>query len=288
MRRCRSGYAATRKMEIRVDLASLRYKFNDAVLRLGDRLDDRFQIRHRLSLLQDSLFGTPQAKARTMRCGAIAGAVLLIGGGIGAYYVFRPYPEPDYRYAPIDELFTFTLLKDEFNRLSIERRLELLAILRERIQGMSGSESMLLAAFAAGIMGQARDQIEENVSRLAIDIWDQYAARYESVPPEERDAYLDTTYVEFYKQMAVLSGDTVTRSDEDILREGRREAERGYDWLRSGQGPGGRMLGRTFDVMYNNVGSHSTPQQRARGTLLVRDMTRRFRGQDIATGRPLR
>lgn len=271
-----------------MSLQLIRERFNEAAYRVGERLDERFRIGERMRRLGDVFAGTPERRQRSIRYGAVAGAVLLIAGGVGLYFVLRPYPEPDYRTAPIDVLFDFTLLRDEFNRLSIERRLELLAILRERVEGMSGSESMLLAAFAAGIMGQAREQIEENMSRLAIDLWDSYATQYESVSPDERDAFLDMAYVEFYKQMATLGGDTRQRSDEEILNRGRDEAQRGHEWLKTGEGPSGRMLGRAFDIMYNNVGSNATPQQKARGTLLMRDMTRRFRGQDVATGRPLR
>lgn len=270
-----------------MSVQAIREWFNEAVYRICDRVDERLGVRERAGRFADAFVGTPERKSRSKTIGAVAAAMLLIGGGVGLYFALRPYPEPDYRTARIDELFNFTLLKDEFNRLSIERRLELLGILRERMEGMSGSESMLLAAFAAGIMGQARQQIEENMSRLAIDLWDSYATQYEAVLADDRDAFLDATYVDFYKQMAILGGDTVDESDEEILREGKEEAQRGHEWLKT-DGPGGRMLGRGFDIMYNNVGQNATPQQKARGTLLVRDMTRRFRGQDVATGRPMR
>jgi hypothetical protein len=51
--------------------------------------------------------------------------------------------------------------------------------------------------------------------------------------------------------------------------------------------PPGEALGRVFEFMNNNVGSHATPEQRTRGLQMMRDMTRMFRGQDIATGKPL-
>lgn len=230
--------------------------------------------------------GDEASRKRLRRWSLILGSVAVVGAGVGGYFLFRPYPEPDYATAPIDELFNFTLLRDEFNKLSIERRLALLAALRERIEKMNSSDSMLLAAFGAGIMGKAREQLEENASKLAIDLWDKHAKDYQKVAPEDQEAFLDEAFIDFVTQMSVVAGQTPDEDPREILEDAKQQARDDQAALKEGQGPGGRMMGRAFDVLYNNVGDNATPQQRERGKLMMRDMMRRLRGQDIATGKP--
>ena len=55
--------------------------------------------------------------------------------------------------------------------------------------------------------------------------------------------------------------------------------------LRSGKDqPPARMLGRMFTFMRDNVGPHASVQQQTRGQQMMRDMVRRFRGEDLSTG----
>ncbi len=221
----------------------------------------------------------PKKKAQTKKAGIAGGIMLAIGLSVGGYFVFRPTPKPDYLKARLDTVFNFTLLTDEFNKLPVEERLKLISQLVERLKGMSAEDSLLMGAFAAGIAGKAREQIEENISRLAIDTWDMYAKDYGSIPEGEREKYLEDAFVDFTKMMEGVAGQVRDVPDEKRVEEARRQAERDKKVMSDpNRQPGGEALGRFFSFMNNNVGSHATPQQRMRGQLMMRDMVRHFRG----------
>jgi hypothetical protein len=246
------------------------------------------ELRARLNTSWDAFWADEPRRARTMRRAKIAAGPLAIILALSLYFIFRPYPQPDYSTAGIDEIFNFTLLQDEFNRLSIDKRLELLALLRDRIEKMGAGESALLAAFAAGIGGQARDQLAENISRLMVDIWDKHAEGYPDIPEADRPMYLETTFVEIARAMETVAGETPRQNDSELIAEVKSETKRGEQEIKDGRGPGGRELGRVFDILDNGVGSHANPAQRARGQVMMRDMMRQLRGQDLKTGKPLR
>jgi hypothetical protein len=213
-------------------------------------------------------------------------AVLLIGG-VGAFFYFRPVPQPDYATAPMDDVLNYTLLTDEFNNLPVDKRLELLKDLIDRLKTMSADDSSMMAAFAASIdTDKLRKQLEENASRLALDVWDKFALDYQNVPTSNRDAYLDKTMLEMTRLMETVGGFTDTRTDEEKIAEARKQAKRDQDMLSKGQGPTAGQLARMADLMRNRVGQHSPPQQQQRGMQLMRDMTRHLRGQDPVTGKP--
>jgi len=139
---------------------------------------------------------------------------------------------------------------------------------------------VILAAFAAGIAGEARKHIEENASRLAIDLWDRNALLYQSVKPEDRAAFLDAAVVEFIRMMETVSGEPSKHTDAEILADIRKQTERDKKELRGDHPPPPKALGRLFSFMHGNVGSHATNDQKARGQLMMRDMMRHFRGED--------
>jgi hypothetical protein len=257
-------------------------------LRRRSRLRRLADLRDRLNNGWDRLWSDEQRRTKALKrvgIGLVLGAAV---GGVGLYFILRPYPQPDYAEADIDELFNFTLLKEEFNRLPIDRRLELLAMLRARIEAMGAGESALLAAFAAGIGGRARDQLEENISKLMIDIWDQHAADYPSIPEGDKPGYLEDTFVEIARAMQTVAGDAPSETDAELVADVKEQARRDRKAMEEGHGPGARELSRIFDVMNNNVGGNASPQQRSRGQVMMRDMMRQFRGQDLRTGKPLR
>lgn len=213
-------------------------------------------------------------------------ALAAIGLVLTLYLIFRPVPKPDYDTAPMDEIFNYTLLTDEFNKLPIEERVKLVGQIVQRIKSMSGSDSALLAAFAAGIMGQARAQLEENISHLAVDLWDQYARDYATVPDSQRTQYLERTALEFVRTMEGIAGDVNTRPDEERLEEFRAQAKRDAEAARQpGRVASGRQVNRMFNVMSDGLGQTASPAQRQRGAQLLRDITRHFRGESLDNGR---
>lgn len=207
--------------------------------------------------------------------------------GVGAFFHFRKVPQPDYASAPMDEVLNYTLLTDEFNNLPVDKRLELLKDLIDRLKTMSADDSSMMAAFAASIdTDKLRKQLEENASHLALDVWDKFALDYQTVPTDNRDAYLDKTLLEMTHLMETVGGFTDNRTDDEKIAEARKQAKRDQDMLAQGRGPTGGQLARMADLMRNRVGQHSSPQQQQRGMQLMRDMTRHLRDQDPVTGKP--
>lgn len=234
-----------------------------------------------------TLTADPVRKARLILAARIVGAVVLVGAGVGAFFAFRPVPQPDYLSDDLDSILGYTLLTDEFNRLPVGERLKLIGQLIQRFKNLDSGDSVLLAGFASGIAGSAREQLMENASRLAVDSWDQYAKDYGKVDAAKEEEFLDDAFVEFTKMMEGVGGRVRDVSDAERLAEGRRQAQRDIENMRDPKrAPSNEQLGRVFRMMNEDVGKHATPQQRFRGAQMMRDMTRRLRGQDIHTGRP--
>lgn len=254
---------------------------HDDMLKTLGRLDGR---RPNIRAMRESIADFERSTLRNgdnwrrwSRRGWPFATALVVIAGVAAYFMFRPMPVPDYENGRIDTLMSFTLLQDEFNQLPLERRLELVGMLIQRMESMNSSDSLMLAAFAGSIRGKARDQLEENASRLAIELWDSMAVEYQTVPLEERDEYLADAFVQFETTLEMMGGDVRDRSPEERLERARRNAQRDEQAIAEGGGPPSRIVGRVFDVMNNNIGQHASPLERRRGELLMRDMTRFLR-----------
>jgi hypothetical protein len=195
-------------------------------------------------------------------------------------------PQPDYDADRLDDVFTYTLLSDEFNKLPVEKRLELMGKLIGRMKNLKGGDSALLGAFAVGLAGSAREQVEENASRLAVDAWDMYAKDYTNVPSDGRKEFLEKTFVDFTKMMETMSGSPRELSDDARLKEARESAARNGERMRDpNRQPTGEELGEFFGILDTTMGARASAAQRARGMVMMRDMTRLFRGQDLSTGK---
>lgn len=225
----------------------------------------------------------PPRRTRTKKLAAAALVVLLAAGG-GAYWQWGIVHQPDFATDDLDDVLNFSLLTDDFNRLPIDERLKLLSELVTRLKSSSAEDSAMMAGFMAGIAGQARDQLMANSSKIAIDMFDQYARKYDEVPPEEREKYIDDSFVAMSKQMELVAGVSRDISDEDRISEVKRQTARDKQRIQAGKGPGGAMAGRMFDFLQTNVANKASAQQRGSGTALMRDMGRRFRGEDVKTG----
>lgn len=229
----------------------------------------------------------PDRRRATMLQLKIAGGVAALALGVGAYFWLRPIPQPDYERDRFDKVMNYTLLTDEFNRLPVEERLKLIGQLVQRLKSLDSGDSVMLAAFASGIAGAAREQLEENASRLAIDMWDKYAKDYDKVKEGQREQFLEQAFVDFQKTMEAMGGRPRDISDADRINEVRQQASRDRAAMRDPQNqPPPEAIGRMVAVMNRSVNSHVNPAQRVRSTQMMRDMVRHFRGQDIATGKP--
>ncbi|HED52760.1 MAG TPA: hypothetical protein ENJ00_00980 [Phycisphaerales bacterium] len=232
---------------------------------------------------------TPERARRFKIVSVSAATLLLIAGGLGAYLALRPMPRPDYEDDPLDDLFTYTLFQNEFNNLPLEERVRLVGSLTKRLESMGGGDSTLLAAFAAGISGSARDQLEENVAQLMLDFVDHFAKDYQpAADPQSKEEYLRQALVGMVRLSEELDGDPTDKSDSEILEEAFAQAERDQKAFRNPRrGPSLGGVARLANMMEHRVGSRGTPQQRARNIRLMRDLTRYLRKEDLDTGKPL-
>lgn len=217
--------------------------------------------------------------------GVCAGMLALSGIIVGVTAAMGP-ARPDYGSDRIDTLFRYTLLTDEFNRLSVRERAELIGQLVDRVGSMGSSDSVLLAAFASTINGAAREQLMENASRLFLDMIDEQALTYDgNASKEEREAQLDKSIAEMHRLMSTMGGDDREMTDEERVAEVQEQAQRDVRRVKEGD-TSAREMGQFFGVMNRVVGTRASPQQTARGGRMLRDMTRRVRDQDLDTGKP--
>lgn len=226
---------------------------------------------------------TPERAKRVRALSAMVVTLALAGAGVGMYLSLRATPTPDYINDPFEDVLDFTLLDDSFNNLPIEERLALIQQLVQRFNSMDGSDSEMMAAFAAGISGKARKQLERNASRLVLDVLDRGAIKYENAPPEERTKAIETAFVDLYRTMDALDGRETKKNDAQILADGKDEAERGKEWIKKQDREKlGRDTGRMMLTLNDTVAKQSSAQQRGRMGLMMRDMTRHLRGEPIS------
>ncbi len=207
--------------------------------------------------------------------------MLVIGGAVGAYFAFRPVPQPDFTTANVDVLFNYTLLTEEFNSLPIEERLELIAQLVERLKSIDGEQSLLMALFAAQIQGEVRKQFERNASLLAVDLFDSYAQDFDqSLPAEDRDAFVESKFIEFQKTLERVAGEENDMTDEERLIQGRKQAKRDLEFVQSGGLPVGNAV-RMLTFVNRSVGTQASGHQKIRINGFVSQMVRTLREGEV-------
>lgn len=223
-----------------------------------------------------ALWSRPLTRRLTMGVASVAA----VGLGLMIYLAIRPVPKPDYAKAEIPRLFDYTLLTDEFNRLPVEERIELVGQLYERVRSMDAAESAMMAAFFAGVAGEARQQIERNAGKLLIDATDLVARDYAAVPPEQRGEYLDDAYVRLVRLTAPFDGSIEERTDEELIERGRRDASRNQEVMESGEVSAGQAS-RMLVFMDKQIQNSASTSQQQRLTLFMRDLSRHLRGERV-------
>ncbi len=216
---------------------------------------------------------------RTKKLRTISGitlAVLIAGSGTGGYFAFRPTPVPDYEFDDLDMVFDFTLLEEEFNRLPVEERIALLSKLWDRMQSMDTSSSVLMASFAGAITGHLREQLERNMSRLMIDATDMFAMEYSDVDPEEREEWLGNAYVRMARLTEPFDPGLANRTDEEILKRGRRDAQREASALKDGK-ISTEAMGGLMSFAYRQGRNNGSLREQQRLAVFVRDLSRELR-----------
>lgn len=223
-----------------------------------------------------SLWGRPKVRARLL---VGAGVVAIAGLGIGGYVYWRAHHRPNYELDPVDDLAEFTFLRGDFNSLPIKERLRLIKEFADRLRNASSGDSALLAAFAGGISGKAREQIQENGARLMLDMVDASAIEYTRLPPEQRGAFLEKSVIEWTRISDQLTG-RGDRSDEEILADVRKQTLQRQEMRKKmGAERSARMAAGIVTFLDSNVANHSNPVQSQRTLQMMSDVNNHFSGK---------
>lgn len=201
---------------------------------------------------------------------------LVFLSGFGFYAYWERHHKPNYALDPIDDVAEFTFLRDDFNNLSIEERLKLIREFADRLRDASSSDSAMLASFAAGISGKAREQIAANASRLMLDMVDKSAIEYASLTGADREKFLEKSVIE-WTRIADQVGGRGERTDEEILADVKKETEQ-REKMRERMGPerSARMASGIMSFLNNNVAKHSNPIQQQRTLQMMADVNKHF------------
>lgn len=224
------------------------------------------------------------------RIGSLAALSLLLIVGLWAIFALVPRSEPDYLNDDMQDILDFTLLGDDFNNLPIERRMELIKELVQRIKTLSGEDSAAMAAFASTIKAEMRRQMERNLKRLAVDTIDIYAQDYAEVPPEKQAEFLDDAVINFTHMMEDIVGEKspLPEGDKERLAAVKDQAKKDEQRFRENSSqPTARAAAQFFQMVHEDQDQVSDPLQRGRNAKFMRDMTRHLRGQDPSTGKPV-
>ncbi len=264
----------------------------DGRLRMNIRARRRVSERLALGLEGARRWLGDRWRRRWVRTTAAVMAVLMVGvGSAWAWMAFRPRTAPDILHDDLGNVLDFTFVNDGFNDLPLDERLNILEQLFRRLRGMSQSDSAYMAAFAAGLTGRLRQQVEENMRRLMVDMWVDQATRYREVSAADRGRYLDEAFIRMMRMGERVSGFELRGTDQELLERARRDARRDEQRLRemdaSGRMPGMDRMGDRIFTEVQRGSAHAGPAERANMARFMRDMTRNLRGQDIDTGRPL-
>lgn len=155
-------------------------------------------------------------------------AALLVGSG-WLWIASRWKSPPSIFDSPVDNVLGYFTTPD-FNRLTVEERVRYVQQFVGRFRGMSQQDSVVAAAFLAGVTGKVREQLTQNVRILAKDILAEGAQKFVNLPESERGAFIDKWVADWFRfAETTATGKESTRTDEEILTGARAEARRGEE-----------------------------------------------------------
>ena len=206
------------------------------------------------------------------RRGALLGALaaLVAAGciGMGAWWwlAVRWKPPPSIFDSPVNSVLGYFTTPD-FNVLPVEERVKYVQGFIGRFRGMNQQDSVVAAAFLAGVTGKVREQLTQNVRILAKDILAQGAGKFVNLPESERGAFIDKWVADWFRLAETTStGKDSTRTDEQILKDAREEAKKGEERTRErmkGKSLTERGADRFMGFWQSEVEPASTPKEQA-------------------------
>lgn len=211
----------------------------------------------------------------------LAAVVVLgaIGGTAFWWFQVRWQPPPSIFGTPVDGVLGY-LATPDFNKLPMRERMKYIEQFVGRFRGMSQQDSVVAAAFLAGVTGKVRAQLEQNVRILAKDILSEGAARYVNLPPAERGAFLDEWMVEWVQTAELLaSGEPSKRTAQEIIASSAEEAKRNE--ANQGKRMAGRSLSekganRFLDFWQSEVEPAASPREMGQISRFMDDLRSRL------------
>lgn len=214
----------------------------------------------------------------------IAAGSLLVLAVITAVIALRPTPAPDVWDDGLDDVFGF-FFDEDFNRLPPEERIKLLQQFVARFKTVDQQNSALLATFVADVTYEMRQQIEDNVFRLGIDLWSEWGDEYENVPPDQRENYIRSLIAEMDKMGEGFEGRDSGRTNaervEKIESQAARDRKRAQENAGGNKPPGMDEVTGFINIYSGEFATRAPAKKRAKIIRLSRDMTRYLRGESI-------
>jgi len=207
--------------------------------------------------------------------GAVVGLAIVLVASLW-WFEWRTRRPPSIFDSPVDGVASF-FASDDFNALSVEERMDLIAQFVTRFRGLSQSDSLVLSSFMAGLTGKSMEQLRQNVRVLARDIMKEGAAGYFQLPPAERAAYMDQWVLKWMKfGERVERGEERAISDEDRLASMRgdaaRERERGEERQSEMDRMSERDAVRFVDFWRREVETVASPREQGQIMKFMQDL----------------
>ena len=193
-----------------------------------------------------------------------------------------PTKAPDAARAEVRSVAAF-VMDEDFNRLPTRERISFLQQFYARFRDFNEEDAVLLAEFIAEMNRDMRQQIEENMKRLAYDYFNESAAVYVHVPPGQREAFIRNLLLEMDKLADSFGNPDRQATDEErfaaMQRQGQREREEAredststvradrVDWL--------------FETYNDEVAREVPATQRGNIAKLMLDLTKVRRGESL-------
>ncbi len=222
---------------------------------------------------------------RTIWTLSISGGLVVAGAVTLGIISMLPVPEPDVMNDDLNSVASFAMTED-FNRLTPRQRLSYLQKFFDRFRGFDENDAAELSEFLADINYKLRQQIEENVRRLAVDFLAESAMDYANIPMDEREAFLRNLLLEMDKLSDDFAGKDRDITDEERMaameRQGKREQDRANEQIGSSVDP--RGVNMIFNIYETEVSGKVPAVQRGAIAKLMLDLTKVRRGQKIGPG----
>lgn len=216
---------------------------------------------------------------------SVTSGVIILAAGVWVGLGFIPDKAPDVANAGLDDVSAF-VMDEDFNRLPPKERLDYMLDLMERFKNMDQDDLAYMAETMSALSKSMRDQIEENMRKLAVDLMSDSAAEYSKLSPEDRAAYLDNLMLDLLKIGERFDDTPDNKSDSEKLADAKAQAKRDEERAQEGSRPltAERVGGFMSFVERSSSESGMGAVQKGQVAVLFRDMTRHFRGQDVSKG----